>query len=451
MNIMLSECARVLGAALVGADACCHALSVDTRRLESGALFVALHGPNHNGHDHLLAALQGKAAGALVSEDVEIAGLAYIKVNDTQRALQTLVQYWRRKQRAVRLAAVTGSCGKTTVRAMLESILQCHGAPYLASRKSYNNDIGVPLTLANLEPKHQYAVLEMGGSHSGDIARLTHLAMPQVAAILNAAPVHLEGFGDIDGVACAKGEILQGLDEDGVAVLNADDRYLEFWRRQAGERTVLTFGVEHPADISASEVHLNDELAVTFHLHALSQVADISLNFLGEHNVLNALAAAAIGLALQIPFDSIVQGLRQAKPESGRLNRHHLSSGMIILDDTYNSNPQAMAAAIDLLAQSSRPTVLVMGDMAELGDDAEHYHTQIGAQAKAHGVQKLYAIGELSAQAVTAFGVGGQHFANCAALIAALQAQLKPDNIVLLKASRSVGLEAVVSALKKEG
>lgn len=475
MKMSLAECARIVGGRLQGvsthndegtaavtqsADNATAAateatelsfsvVETDSRRLQPGALFVALHGPNHNGHDYVLAAYQAQALAAIVSEPVEITGLPVIQVNDTLRALQTLAQHIR-MQSAAKVAAITGSCGKTSCRAFVESIFHQHGQPFLATRKSYNNAIGVPLTLCRLAGNEAYMVLELGANHPGEIAMLTHLVKPHVSLILNAAPVHLEGFGDVAGVACAKGEIFQGLEADGVAILNRDDHYFEFWQRQVTGRKILSFGMEHGADISATEVHLDHNLQVNFKLHAMAQVADINLKFLGEHNVYNALAAAAVALAMQIPFADVVAGLQHAAPQPGRLNRYQLPSNITLIDDTYNSNPQAMASAIDLIAQSARDTILVAGDMAELGDDAVHYHRQVGEKARDLGIKKLYAVGVYAKHMVDAFGGGAKFFKNQAALIAALHADLKPDDLVLLKASRGAHLEHVVTALRGE-
>lgn len=446
MNMQLSDCARILGAEWFGEDVVFNAVSTDTRSLQPGALFVALVGNLHNGHDHVLAAFQAKAAAAIVSEDINISDLPYIKVADTGRALQAIAQYQRQQMQAA-VVAITGSCGKTTCRALVASILQQHGHPFLASRKSFNNAIGVPLTLCKLDVQHEFAVLELGANHAGEIAALSYLTQPQVAVLLNAAPVHLEGFGDLQGVACAKAEIFQGLAADGFAVLNADDPFYKFWSRQVGSRKIISFAREQSADVFATEVHLDQQLYVHFNLHAMSQVAEIRLQFLGEHNVYNALAATAAALALGIPFADIVAGLQQATPEVRRLRSHQLASGVTVIDDTYNANPQAMAAAIDLIAQSPRRVLLVVGDMAELGSHAAKYHRQVGEQARAHGVRRLYAVGEHAHEVLEGFGEGARHFKNKAALIAALQAEVQPDDVILVKGSRAAHLETVVDAL----
>lgn len=451
MNITLSECARILGTSLNGGDAEFTSVSTDTRSLSPGALFIALPGPNYNGSDYVLAAKQAGAVGAIVSEEISLQDFPYITVPDAKRALQQIAQYQRQKSKAM-FVAITGSCGKTTVRAMLEEILKVHGQPYLASSKSYNNEIGVPLTLCRLQDDAAYVALELGANHAGEIAALSHLAAPNVATILNASPAHLQGFGDLDGVACAKAEIFQGLREDGCAVLNADDHYYDFWKKQLNaDCHIITFGIDHTADVYATGIKLDSQFRANFRLHGYSHSAEVRLSFLGEHNVMNALAAAALALALRIPFATICAGLENASAESRRLNRCTLPSGAVLIDDTYNSNPQAMAAAIDLLAQSAERTLLVISDMGELGENAVRYHQQVGEQARAHGIKKLYAVGDLAKHAAESFAAGGRYFANQAALIVALQADLRPQDVVLVKGSRAMQLETVVEALKENG
>jgi UDP-N-acetylmuramoyl-tripeptide--D-alanyl-D-alanine ligase len=438
MILALSEIARIVGGYVEGPDAIAEGVSTDTRSLRHGQLFVALSGERQDGHAFVDDALP--AAGVMVNRALPTR-LGQIVVDDTRLALGRLAQAWR-AQMPARVIALTGSNGKTTVKEMLAAIARESG-PVLATRGNLNNDIGVPLTLLGMNRHHRIAVVEMGANHAGEIAYLTALARPDVALITNAGPAHLEGFGSIEGVARAKGEIFQGLSADGVAVINADDPYADYWRTLNRARRIITFGLEHPADVGGVW-KAPDRLS----LRLAGEERHLSLAFAGRHNAMNALAAAAASLAAEIPVDAILGGLARVHPVSGRLTPLPGLNGARLLDDSYNANPASTQAALDVLAACPGERCVVLGDMGELGDEAGALHAQIGRRARELGIERFLATGPLSVQAVQAFGEGGRHFEDCASLIEALRPGLHPDMIVLVKGSRSQRMERVVQALQ---
>ncbi|MBS0350365.1 MAG: UDP-N-acetylmuramoyl-tripeptide--D-alanyl-D-alanine ligase [Proteobacteria bacterium] len=441
----LSQAAQILQAKLQGPDGDFNGVSTDTRTLAPGQLFVALRGGNFDGHHFLKEAVKAKAVGALISQD-ETAAIPTIKVANTRQALADLSRF-HRQQFSLPIIAVTGSCGKTTTRALLASVFSQAGNT-LYSVSSFNNDIGVPLTLLKLNPEHQYAIIEMGANHAGEIAFLTHLVHPDVAIITNAAAAHLEGFGSLDGVACAKGEIFQGLASHGTAVINADDQYAEFWKQLAGSRRIVTFGLSLAADVRADNIEYNENGQPSFELTIREQKGPVQLQLMGRHNVHNALAAAAAGFAQGLSFPKILAGLNQAAPEKQRLVEQRSPEGAIIIDDSYNANPLSMRAAIQLLALRSGERILVMGDMGELGEHAVTYHQQIGQEAKQMGIEYLFCYGQLSRHAAQAFGKKAQHFSSPEELVQALKSQLSEKITVLIKGSRFMKMEQVVAAVK---
>ncbi len=441
----LSQAAQILHAKLQGQDVEFSGVSIDTRTLKPGQLYIALRGEKFDGHNFLKEALNAKAAAAIVSQD-ETTGLPTLKVANTRQALADLARF-HRQQFAIPIIAVTGSCGKTTTKALLASVFSQAGK-VLFSVNSFNNDIGVPLTLLQLTPEHQYAITEMGANHPGEIAFLTHLVHPEVAIITNAAQAHLEGFGDVDGVACAKGEIFQGLGAHGVAVINADDDHAEFWKQLSGSRRVITFGVTAPADVSARQIHYNENGQAGFELVIAGQSTPVQLRLMGAHNIHNALAAAAAGYAQGLPLTAIQAGLNAATAEKQRLIEQRSPEGALIIDDSYNANPLSMRAAIQILSQRAGERILVMGDMCELGEKAVKYHQEIGQEAKNSGIEQLYCYGNLSRHAASAFGKKAQSFPSHDELIQALKPHLHPQVTVLIKGSHSMQMEKVVAALK---
>lgn len=441
----LQEAAEILGSRWAGEDVLLRGISTDTRTLQAGQLFVALHGPHFDGHDYLAEAKAKGAAACMVERPV--ANCPALIVSDTRLALGKLARAWRRHFN-IPLVAVTGSNGKTTVKEMLASILGQQGET-LATRGNLNNDIGVPLTLFGLDAQHTSAVVEMGANHAGEIAYLTQMAEPDVAIITNAAPAHLEGFGSLEGVANAKGEIFQGLKEQGTAIINADDQFAPLWRELAKNRNQRTFGLHQPADITAhwQAGDRGSQVQVT------TPVGDVQfdLALLGEHNVMNALAAIAAAQAAGMPLAAIKAGLECMQPVPGRLQLKMGFNGSRIIDDTYNANPASLEAAIQVLAGFAGKQILVLGDMGELGEEAISLHAEAGRVAKSGGIDALYAVGAMAKAAAEAFGKGAHYYDDQETAIAALHSALTPNITVLLKGSRLSHMERVVDALLQGG
>ncbi len=444
-QMRLHEAAELLGARWAGEDVMLQGVGTDTRNLQAGQLFVALHGPNFDGHDYLVEATAKGAAACMVEKPV--ANCPALIVEDTRLALGQLAKAWRRHF-TLPLVAVTGSNGKTTVKEMLASIFAQQGN-VLATRGNLNNDIGMPLTLLGMDSRHSSAVIEMGANHAGEIAYLTALAEPTVAIITNAAAAHLEGFGSLEGVANAKGEIFQGLKEDGTAIINADDAFSPLWQELAKDKNILSFGLTHPADITA-QWQAGDRGS---QLHVITPAGKIKLQLalLGEHNVMNALGAIAAAQAAGIKLKTIKAGLEAMQPVAGRLQLKSGMQGSRIIDDTYNANPASLSAAIEVLAGFAGKHILVLGDMGELGEDAAALHAEAGRFARAHGVDRLYSVGPMAALAADAFGENAQQFDSHEAVSAALEQELAADVTLLVKGSRLSRMERVVQMLAAGG
>ncbi|MDG9923752.1 MULTISPECIES: UDP-N-acetylmuramoyl-tripeptide--D-alanyl-D-alanine ligase [unclassified Pseudomonas] len=444
--LLLSEVAPALDAYVVGADVAFSAVSTDSRKIASGQLFIALVGPNFDGHNYLAEVAAKGAVAALVQREIADAPLPQLVVADTRIALGQLGGL-NRAAFDKPLAAVTGSSGKTTVKEMLASILRAGlSGPVLATRGNLNNDLGAPLTLLELAPEHVGAVIELGANHVGEIAYTVDLTKPQVAIITNAGLAHVGEFGGPEKIVEAKGEILEGLAGDGVAVLNRDDKAFATWQARAKGRRVLSFALrDQAADVHASELWRDARGCAGFALAGAAGEARIQLNLLGEHSVANSLAAAAAAYALGVPLVGIKQGLEALQPVKGRAVADLAPNGVRVIDDSYNANPLSMCAAVDILAAFSGRTVLVLGDMGELGEWAERGHRDVGAHA-AGKVDALYAVGPLMAHAVAAYGANGRHFADQASLIEALRLE-SGDTTILIKGSRSAAMERIVDAL----
>ena len=455
MNWTLAQIAAVTQGRILGgaqaAEQVVNGLTTDTRAIAQGQLFVALAGERFDAHDFLAAAVQAGAAGLLVSDEQRLpAGAPAVLVADTRQALGQLAAAWR-AQFTLPLIAVTGSNGKTTTKEMIASILEtAYPGAVLATRGNFNNDIGLPLTLLGLHAGHRAAVVEMGMNQPGEIAYLTQLARPTVALVNNAQRAHLQGMGDLAEIAREKGSIFTGLAAAGVAVFNADDAQSAVWQAQvdaAGQRP-LRFAVNQPAEVRGTLTQQGLDFLLA--LQTPAGEAQLVLPVPGRHNAVNALAATAACLAAGIALPQVVAGLQSFRGVKGRLQRRQGQQGAQILDDTYNANPDSVRAGIDVLASTIGKKILVLGDMGEIGEGSHQCHDEIGGYAKSQGVDRLYALGEASAQAVRNFGEGGRHFCNIDKLIAAVQKELAADTTVLVKGSRFMRMERVADALVAE-
>lgn len=444
----LSEIVEVLGGRQVGGDAEFTGVGTDTRSDLRGRLFVALKGDRFDAHAFLPQARYAGAVAALVETPSSLT-LPQLEVKDTRRALGLLGRHWRRQYFSGTLVGITGSNGKTTVKEMVAASLG-DDPRVLKTRGNLNNDIGVPLTLLQLTPEHRYAVIEMGANHPGEIAWCASLAEPSIALITNVGPAHLEGFGSVEGVARAKGEIISALGTDGTVILNADDRFYQEYRRLAGQRRQLSFGFSQ-ADVRALRIEPLAFVEGRFHNHfrieALGEVSEIELALAGRHNVANALAAIACAVAAGRDLDDIRTGLATLAPVPGRLRPLPARNGAWLLDDCYNANPASFAAGLETLGVLGGERWVILGAFGELGRDSEAWHRRAGELARDEGVARLLAVGEASRAAVAAFGSGGRWFASHEALIEEAGATIHQDARILIKGSRSQRLEAVVQAL----
>lgn len=442
--LTLGEIAQMTGGALHARDVehsrniAIERVERDSRQAQAGDLFLALRGERFDAHD-FVPQVAGKASAALVSQVVD-APIPQVVVDDVRLALGRLAAAWRQGFQQP-LIGLTGSNGKTTLKEMLTAILALQGQT-LATAGNLNNDIGVPLTLLGLRDTDAFAVIEMGANHFGEIDYLTRIARPDVAVLNNAGAAHLEGFGDIAGVSRAKGEIFNGLSDAGIAIINADDTYADYWQSLNQQRKVLRFGMNKAADVQGGS-----SVGVPFYVQAQGQTVAVDLKLLGRHNQMNALAATAAALALGVPLDTIRRGLESLQPVKGRLNPKQGRHGSRVIDDTYNANPTSVAAAVEVLASLPGKKILVLGDMGELGETGAEMHAVLGQQAAQAGIDELFTLGALSAHASVAFGEAAQAYNELEPLLAALERRLQPGAQVLVKGSRSMRMERVVDAL----
>ncbi|HSY08302.1 MAG TPA: UDP-N-acetylmuramoyl-tripeptide--D-alanyl-D-alanine ligase [Steroidobacteraceae bacterium] len=442
----LASFAEACGGRLQGADRGYSGVGTDTRTLGRDELFVALRGPRFNGNEFVAAAHAAGAAGAVVDAP-QVTPLAQVIVAQSQAALARAAQRWRAGF-DIPVIAVAGSNGKTSTKEMTAAILQRAGA-CLATRGNLNNHIGVPLTLLRLERAHRFAVIEMGANQPGDVAALVALAAPSIGLITNAGAEHLQGFGTLEGAARAEGEVVEGLPAAGTAVINADDPYAPLWRGLT-RAAVVTFGVTADATWRAQGVRCDVDaqgFKTRFTLAGPLGRAPVMLELAGRHNVMNALAAAAAAVAAGARLEHVVAGLAAVRAVPGRLQFKRAVNGAWLIDDSYNANPSSVRAAIEVLAQLDGRKWLVLGDMAELGDFAQASHAEIGAFARAQGIERLFATGVLAVGAVESFGAGGEWFPDTQALAAALAARADGGVRMLVKGSRMNRLERVVEAL----
>ncbi|MGP1676522.1 MAG: UDP-N-acetylmuramoyl-tripeptide--D-alanyl-D-alanine ligase [Burkholderiales bacterium] len=446
----MREAARAAGGEARGANARFAAVSSDTRTLAGGALFVALRGERFDGHAYLAAASARGAVAAMVERRAAAvdtdAPLPLLIVDDTRLGLGRLAAYWRGKF-TLPLIAVTGSNGKTTVKEMIAAILAEHAGPgrAYATPGNLNNDIGVPLTLLGLRAQHTCAVVELGMNHPGETAYLAGIAQPSVALVNNAQREHQEFMHGVEDVAREHGAVFSALPADGVAVINADDAYADYWRGVCAPRRVLDFGIERPAAVGG-RYELRD-FGSEIVLRLPQGEAPVSLQAAGVHNVRNALAAAASAAAAGVRLDAIARGLAAFRPVQGRLQKRDGRHGAIVLDDTYNANPDSVIAAIDVLARSGGEKFLVLGDMGEVGTQGAAFHAEIGRHARERGIDRMFVLGESSRHAAAAFGEGARHCADVDALLAELEPGLAQGVTVLVKGSRFMRMERVVQAL----
>ncbi len=446
--LTLSQAAKKLGGKLLGADLSFSAVSSDSRSVKQGDLFVALEGPNFDGHDYIQKAAQAGAAAAMVQRDVKTS-LPRLLVDDSCAALGDLARVWRGLSKAS-LTAITGSNGKTTVKEMVASIMRQCGST-LSTEGNLNNHIGLPLTLLRLQ-EEEYAVVEMGASAPGEIEYLSGIAHPDVAVVTNVGHAHLEGFGSLEGVARAKGEIVSGLAKGGTFVFNADDPWVDLWRQLAGKRNTLEFGLQKKADIfsPADEGETgwdSNGLFNRFPVHTPDGEFEIALQLAGQHNRYNALAAVAAARLMGASNSEIKQGLEQLEPVSGRLQVVAARGGVQLIDDSYNANPDSVAAAIALLASAPGRRFLVLGELAEMGAGGDRFYRQLGAAARIAGIEFLYGVGP-AGQAAEEFGQGGRQFKSKKQLLNGLKRDTKEGDRVLVKGSRRAGMEMVVQAME---
>jgi len=440
--MMLSQAANVLNAELRGSDVLFTAVSKDTRSIEKGDLYIAIKGDRFDGHRFVEKAGDAGAVGALVSQQQPIE-MPQICVADTRLALGKLAASWRQNFEG-KLIGITGSNGKTTVKEMCNNILisSVNESEVLYTEGNLNNDIGMPMTLLLLRDEHKYAVIEMGANHVGEIDYLTNIAKPDVAVITNVGPAHLEGFGSIEQIARAKAEIYGGLSSQGTAVINLDDSYADYWHDICEGRNIMTFSMQDASADVFARVENNG-----FIMHTPAGQAHVQLKLLGQHNVMNALAATAATLAVGIDLRNIVSGLSSFTGVAGRLSLTQASNGACIIDDTYNANPVSLKAAMDVLVAMEGDHWLVLGDMVELGEDAEALHFEVGRQAKELGVTRLFAIGKAARKSVKGFGKGAKFFKERQQLVEKIKSEMQSDTVILVKGSRSMAMEKVVTSL----
>lgn len=437
--------AAVRGATLQG-DAAFDDVSTDSRTVASGNLFVALRGERFDAHDFLpQVASRGVAAVVAERAPADLAVPALI-VPDTRVALGEIAQWWRNRF-DLPLIGVTGSNGKTTVKEMIAAILEATFGTgnYLATRGNFNNDIGVPLTLMRLDERCKAAAVELGMNHPGEIAVLSRIAQPTVGLVNNAQREHQEFMAGVEAVAMENGSVLRALPADGVAVFPADDTYTSLWRDYAVHCKTLTFGLSDDADVCCT--HSASAFGSTLQVRAGDDAFTIELQAAGIHNVRNALAAIACAKAIGIAAEAIVRGLQAFAPVSGRLQRKTANNGALVIDDTYNANPDSVRAAIDVLAGAGSPRILVLGDMGEVGNDGRAYHEEVGSYAKTCGIDRLLTLGELARYSSDSFGAQGTHFGDVEQLDAALDVAINSQATVLVKGSRFMKMERVVQHL----
>lgn len=446
--LSLSAAAKALNAETSGADVTFFGVTTDSRAVAAGDLFVALKGERFDGHDYVKQVMEQGAVAALVERrDPAWGDFPLLVVKDARLALGELAGHWR-SHFTIPVVALTGSSGKTTVKEMIAAIMreQAGDQAVLATKGNLNNDIGMPLTLLGLRDTHRYAVIEMGMNHPCEIAYLSRIARPDVALIINAQAAHLAGLGTVEAVAHAKGEIFQGLTANGTAIINADDSHAALWQELAAGHRVIRFGLKQPVEVSASFKLLpfGSEMEISTPTGKFA----VALPVPGEHNVRNALAATTVAQVLSVDDATIAAGLSKVAGVKGRMLKNLCLHGATLIDDTYNANPGSVRAAIAVLAGMPGKKVLVLGDMGELGENARALHAEIGAEAKAVGIDHLFTLGDLSSAAAQAFGKEGRNFEYIEDLLHDIENLLAPNVTVLVKGSRFMQMERVVKSFE---
>jgi len=450
IDLRLHEICSLVRGEMYGEDKVISSVSIDTRALTKGALYVAIKGEQFDGHDFIQQAEAAGAGALLLNERIDSA-LPQVVVADTRLALAELAGAVRDKAQ-VKVCGVTGSNGKTTVKEMISAILAMQ-SPVLSTLGNFNNDIGVPLSLLRLDKSHEFAVIEMGANHADEIAYTSRYAKPDVVVITNVAAVHIEGFGCIDGVASAKAEIIESLSEEGVAILNADDDYFNLWRAIAGQRECLSFGLNDIADVRAENISntlQNEQFISTFNLVFNEQKTSIKLALAGEHNIKNALAASAACIALGVDVAQIKQGLEQLNSVKGRMQLQATKKGYRVVNDSYNANPASLQVALEAIHANATKFWVALGEFGELGAESSEIHKEMGLQIKRAGVTRLFATGKLTKHTVDSFGDGASYYAQQGELIAAIQKEIECDVVLLVKGSRSQKMDVVVNSLIDE-
>lgn len=449
IRVSLSQLASILPGQLHGADADIIDVATDTRNLTPGCLFVALKGERFDAHDFAQDAVKGGAGALLVSRRLPI-DVPQLVVEDTRQAFGQLAA-WVRQQVPTRVVALTGSSGKTSVKEMTAAILsQCGNTLYTAG--NLNNDIGVPMTLLRLTAEYDYAVIELGANHQGEIAWTVELTRPEAALVNNLAAAHLEGFGSLAGVAKAKGEIFAGLPANGIAIMNADNNDWLNWQAVIGDRKIWSFSPNAAgSDFTATNVHITSH-GTEFTLQTPVGDVEATMPLPGRHNIANALAATALAMAVGAPLEAVKMGLSELTAVPGRLYPIQLSETQLLLDDSYNANVGSMTAAAQVLSEMPGFRVMVVGDMAELGVEARECHREVGEAAKAAAIDCVLSVGVLS-EIISHASEVGEHFTDKQSVISRLKALIAehPMLTILVKGSRSAAMEEVVHALQEKG
>lgn len=442
--VRLAEVAEFIPAVHRGANVPLQFISIDTRTLQPGDLYVAIVGERLDGHDYIDKAIEKGACGVVISRKMELS-VPSLLVDDTTKALGRLALFNRERFKN-NVVAVTGSSGKTTVKGMMATLLRQQNE-VLVTRGNFNNHIGAPLTLLRLNHTYDYAMIELGASGVGEIAYTANLAKPTVAILTNVGNAHLEGFGSVEAIVRTKGEIIDALPADGTAILNADSPYFQQWVERAGSRKVISFGLAEQADVRASDVEVDAIGCCVFKLHIQNEVLPVHLRIMGRHNVSNALACAAACLALDMSLPLIVSGLQAFHGVEGRLIEKAGFNGSVVIDDTYNANPASVRAAIDVLASRSGHKIFVLGDMAELGVETQMAHAEVGAYAREAAIDEFFALGEFSRASADAYGDNAHWFASHGNLVRFLKTKLQQGVTVIVKGSRSSRMDRVVDEI----